>query len=474
MKSYHSVAFILCWFLFASVYAHNHDFNCFTIIAGSKVTVDGSVMMAHNEDDGGEQMLNWYRVPEIKHGTADFYSFKNGGREPMPFRTNGYLWLELPKMEVSDGYLNDCGVAIVSDGCPSREDREDYTDGGVVYELRQIVAQQASSARHAVEIIGRLVEKYGYASSGRTYCIADSKEAWTVAVVQGRHWVAQRVPDDHVMILPNNYTIDHVNLEDKENFAGSIDIVSYAIERGWYDPVKDGRFSFRKVYSAKGNIDNMGNINRIWVALCRLTGNEFSKNGDYPYAIVPKEKISLNILMEELASHYTDKPWEIQKKNPSHLKKGSVCNNTTQYGVVFQLRDHMPVEIGALMWLAPYHPCMQTFVPYYLGMNQMPAQYARYDDYSKALANHFVDTDNFRENYPDKAYWRYVDLSDKVKKNYARKIKKVKLKKESAQKELFMNQQSFEKKMIDLYDHDKVQCSKELYEYTAKWLEITR
>ena len=57
------------------------------------------LLVAHNEDDGGEQMLNWYRVPEIKHGTADFYSFKNGGREPMPSRTNGYLWLELQKMK---------------------------------------------------------------------------------------------------------------------------------------------------------------------------------------------------------------------------------------------------------------------------------------------------------------------------------------------------------------------------------------
>ena len=34
--------------------------NCFGIIAGKNATTDGSVLVGHNEDDGGEQMLNMY------------------------------------------------------------------------------------------------------------------------------------------------------------------------------------------------------------------------------------------------------------------------------------------------------------------------------------------------------------------------------------------------------------------------------
>lgn len=47
----------------------DNELNCFCVIAGRKATVDGSVLMAHNEDDGGEQLpaddkfLNSYTPP---------------------------------------------------------------------------------------------------------------------------------------------------------------------------------------------------------------------------------------------------------------------------------------------------------------------------------------------------------------------------------------------------------------------------
>ena len=55
------------------------DYNCFSVIAGRDATVDGSVLMAHNEDDSGEQMLNIYVVP--------------GGE-----RNLRYIWCEFPGM----------------------------------------------------------------------------------------------------------------------------------------------------------------------------------------------------------------------------------------------------------------------------------------------------------------------------------------------------------------------------------------
>src|SRR5574344_56977 len=70
-------------------------YNCFTIIAGKGTTADGSVLMAHNEDDGGEQMLNMYVVPEnVTKGRAK------------------YIWGEFPGMEAADLFMNQYGVAI--------------------------------------------------------------------------------------------------------------------------------------------------------------------------------------------------------------------------------------------------------------------------------------------------------------------------------------------------------------------------
>lgn len=468
MRSVFSILLVILPFV-----ADAHDFNCYTLIAGSKATVDGSVMLAHNEDDGGEQMLNWYRVPPLQHPPGAGLSFRNGGREPLPAQTNGYLWLELPGMGVSDSYLNDKGVAIASDGCPSKEDREDYTDGGIVYEVREMVARQATSARHAVEIIGYLVEKFGYADTGRTYGVADAKEAWVVAIVRGRHWVAQRIPDHHVMALPNSYMIDQIHLEDKENFAGSPDIIPYAIERGWYDPAKDGAFSFRKAYAAPGSYDHTDNILRAWLPACKLTGKEYKKAAeDLPFSFEPTEKVSLRTLMNILSSHYYDEPWKAATPDTRHGVRGSICHNSTQYGAVFQLRSDMPVEIGAVVWIAPYNPCMQVFVPWYVGMDSVPADYARYDHYATAITNHFVDVKGFREKYPEKAYWKYCDFSERIRDDYtSRYPTEVKLKREQAQQELLKQQRAFEMQMKKLYRKNPAQCRGELSRYTAAWLQ---
>ncbi|MBR2135126.1 MAG: hypothetical protein IJ855_02740, partial [Bacteroidales bacterium] len=143
--------------------------NCFAIIAGKNTTVDGSVMFGHNEDDSGEQMLNVYIVPagtqpattegglKIPASIANGYAVgdKNNPGSEGKQRTNGkFIWCEFPGMSVADAAMNQWGVAIASDGCNSREDREDVTDGGILYDLRIDVAKYARRAREAVKIIG--------------------------------------------------------------------------------------------------------------------------------------------------------------------------------------------------------------------------------------------------------------------------------------------------------------------------------
>ena len=150
-----------------------------------------------------------------------------------------YIWCEFPGMEVSDVLMNQFGVSIASNGCPSREDKGEFTGEGVLYEVRMAVAKYARTAREAVSVIGSMVETFGYKGSGRSYIVADPSEGWVVSVVKGKHWVAQRVPDDKVMTIPNYYVIQDIDLDDEVNFAGSEDIVEYAISRGWYDPEKD-------------------------------------------------------------------------------------------------------------------------------------------------------------------------------------------------------------------------------------------
>ena len=407
--------------------AASTDFNCFGILVGKDASADGAVLLAHNEDDGGEQFLNWYLVGRQSHAPGEKFALRRGGSLAQASMTYKYLWLELPKMEVSDSFLNENSVAITSDGCPSREDRADYTDGGMLYELRRIVAERASSASQAVDMMGGLIEKHGYADSGRSYLVADKTEAWVVCVVRGRHWAAARVPDDQVMAVANCYVLDKVDLRDSRNYRGSKDIIAYAIERGWYDPQKDGEFSFRKAYGEPGSLKHPDNVKRRWAAICKLTGKSFPIDGDaLPFSAPPKTgRIALRDLFAILGDHYEGTEADARKAEPEnkgHL--GGICHDGTQYGFVAQLRADLPADLAAVMWIAPYHPCSKLFVPWYVGMTKVPAGFSRFTSCQEAWEKHLTDIKDFRTHRPDHRYWKYVDSSDAISADYPKKIKK--------------------------------------------------
>lgn len=377
----------------AGAHSFDDELNCFGIIAGKATTTDGSVLLGHNEDDSGEMMLNVYSVPaDPAKGTLK------------------YLWAEFPGMSIADSYMNEYGVCIASDGCGSREDRSDLTDGGVLYEVRAEVAKKAKSAREAVHIIGAMVEKYGYKQSGRTYVIADPDEGWICSVVKGRHWVAQRVPDDKVMCIPNYYTITNVDLADTMNFAGSSDLVDYAVERGWHNPETDGEFNFRLAYRSEGTFTRGSNAYRHEAVISYIT------DGNYEYSVegvqtmfTPARKLNVQDIINMLSLH---------RDTEGNEHPVNVCTNVTILSTVFQLRNWLPRETGCVMWNCPGRPCAELFVPWYLGMETTPDGWHRYATAAEAEEKHFTDVDDKRLNYPDGAYWHYVDRWTRITEDY--------------------------------------------------------
>ena len=312
-----SFALLLCCLGLAAA----QDYNCFSVIAGRSATVDGSVLMAHNEDDPGEQMLNIYVVPASDQNLR-------------------YIWCEFPGMEVADVFMNQFGVSIASNGCPSREDKGELSGGGVLYEIRTSVAKYARTAREAVAIIGSMVEVFGYKGSGRSYIVADPTEGWVVSVVKGKHWVAQRVPDDQVMTIPNYYIIGQVDLDDEENFAGSQDLEEYAVSRGWYNPEKDGTFNFAKAYASEKSLTSASNSRRHREAWNYFFGTE--RPGEF--ASVPRKKVSLRDMMNVLSLH--------EVPDVDGKMGHSICNDNTILATIFQLRPWIEFDTGCVMWNA--------------------------------------------------------------------------------------------------------------------------
>ncbi|MCQ2138722.1 MAG: C69 family dipeptidase [Bacteroidales bacterium] len=409
-------------------------FNCFGMIAGKDCTTDGYVLIGHNEDDPGEQLLNIYP-------------------------TDKYLWVEFPTLWAGDAFLTRTGVAVVSDNCRSREDKPMLTDGGIFYRLRVEVAKRAQSARDGMHIIGELVEKYGYGDSGRSYLLADAEEGWIVSVVNGKHWVAQRIPDDQIMLIPNYYVIDKVNLDDTVNFAGSKDIISYAIQRGWYNPSKDGEFSFRKAYSSGKMLTAKTNLYRHKAALDYFRGGYADPNAEHPFSFKPAKKVSVQEMINALSLH-----------NPNDVGTGSISGKSTVVSTIFQLRGNMPKELGCVMWTAMGHPCIEAYIPWHLGLKKAPEGWNRFESWEEAEKKHFGDSNELRKFYPDCRYWRYADRWAASKDDIINVEKQRKVLLKPFQKMMFKEAKIFEKKMMNKYGNRFVDDPESLAEEIRTFL----
>ncbi|MBK8946877.1 MAG: C69 family dipeptidase [Ignavibacteriae bacterium] len=477
MKIYFAIKNILLLsiFIFSIEYEifgqNNLQLDCFTIIVGKNASIDGSVIVAHNEDDWGKQIVNLYRTSEKTHNNDDKIILANGGTLKQINKTNGFIWLELPGMKVADGFINDNGVVVASNGCPSREDKPDSTDGGILYWLRRIVAERANTAKHGVRIAGQLIENYGYVSSGRTYTIADNNEAWVLSAVYGKHWIAQRVPDDQIAVIPNFYTIKNINLSDTLNYLGSSDIISYAVKRRWHNPKESSEFNFAKSYTAITSINHPGNINRIWRGINLLSQKEFKINQEFPFSFNPFKKVDVEDIMEILKDHYEncelDKSEMYKNGDPHYKNYSTICSETTQYSFVVQLRPNMPVEIGTMVWLTYFRPCVNLFAPIYLGIKNFPDGFS-FTNAEEALKNHFDPDETIFEKKSDHVYWDFVSANEFVGKDFSSNFPKIKNRNNLLQKDIIRKTKIFENEILNKYSKNKEKALKQIEEFSQK------
>ncbi|MDR4988258.1 MAG: C69 family dipeptidase [Bacteroidales bacterium] len=479
MKNISITTIILMVFVFTFV---SEAKGCFAVIAGRDASLDGSVLFAHLEQNSGLRNMSYRYVPRMEHKPGSMVKLRRGGSWPQPEVTWAYLWTSMPGAEFSDGYFNEWGVAISSDACRTREDsydelvaRGDITDGGIGYKLRRIVAQRATTAREGVEIATTLLDHFGYAASGRTYIIADPNEAWLLAVVRGKHWIAQRVPDDAVVLLPNVHIIGpEADLSDAANVMASKGLVEYAIKRGWYDPASGEPFSFREAFNAdpwEGSFrDEHGIDERQWFSQSAMLGQliELPVSQQLPFAITVDRKLGVEDLANLLRSHghingqapLLHKSHSLgvtENTSPHHnAGLGAICSSTAQELVVYQLRNWMPAAIGAVAWRTTAAPCGSVLVPWYAGITETPPPYYKPWPLEQALDIHFqfnlppgtFDYDS------ENAFDVFNAVENMIDLNYSENIAMVRQQWDAFEAEQFAMQDAIEELALKLWQQD--------------------
>jgi dipeptidase len=408
--------------------------ECFTVLVGRAASADGSVMVAHNEDDRGDIVVNVRKVAPRANNTAP---------------AAGLLWIEATTQEFADSFVNEHGVLVTSDSCPSRVAAEDYTDGGIGGALRRLIAEQATSAREAVRIAGALVEKHGYRASGRTYSIADRKEAWMMAVLRGRRWYAQRVPDDEVAVIPNHFTIRAIRTDDPENFMGSPDVVAYAKANGWYDEAADGPFDFKKAFDRPSTREPAadGNALRHWRGLGLVTGKAWDLVRAYPFSVKPARRMTAEALMAILRDHYEGTPYDATEGyktgSPNRTKFRTICTASTINAFVVSLDAGRPEPLSTAMWLAAGKPDTTVFLPLYYGVANLPAGAETLN--AKVLA-----------------------LEKAAEESYGSMIGRLRKDMDPIEKGFLAGRPKFEKEFAALYREDKAKALARLDAYVAE------
>ncbi len=440
------------------LFAGDEGLDCFTIVAGKKATADGSVLLAHNEDDVGRQLVNVIKVPSQERRRGEPLALKEGGSLPQGGSTPGLLWLQMPGSDFADSYVNEYGVAITSNACLSREDRAELSDGGIGFSLRRLVAERARSAREGVRIAGELIARFGYASSGRTYTIADAGEGWLLHAVKGKHWVACRVPDNEVAVMANRYTIGHVDLNDHERFQGSPDLVEYAARRGWYDPRRDGEFDFARAYSDPANYADMRNVMRQWRGTALLAAKPPKLEAPLPFSFRPEDPLRRRDLFRVLRDHYEGTKHDLTDRyrggSPNSGKNRTICTESTQYAFVAHLRSWPDPDIAHVVWIALRRPDSNAFSPWYVAMENAPEGASR-EKADAAWRNHFLPLPAQAFDDPGHSFSAYARLSEAVDRQYRARIEKVQKVWRNFEEFLFDDLKEHEKEFSFLLEGDR-------------------
>jgi dipeptidase len=261
---------------------------------------------------------------------------------------------------LTNGGLNEHNVAARDVWSPSRPELVAMTPnpqtGPQYSDLSRIAMQRARTAREAVEIIGALIDAYGYSTyGGNSHMFADENEGWVLIEFAGGKglWIAERLgPDEVRMSYPGYIGEIPLDFQSRNDFMGSKNFISFAVNQGWYDPAAGKPFDVNAVYS------------------------------------VGKEKYPRSAMEQELRAAA---PIDLRRVMDA-VRDPRISKDSTGYGQVAQLRGRGRPEMN-LLWVAPTGSVTSPFIPYRIGVQRIAPQFGKHRYLTKGEASAFLTGD---------------------------------------------------------------------------------
>jgi dipeptidase len=224
--------------------------TCTIIAVGKDAMADGSTVITHNDDSSVADFRLWI-IPamdwpegSMRDIVVDSHNYIDYGNYPnVDIGNKGILVGQIPQVPHTYRYfhsrysfINEMGVAMGESTSSARRELREARGMIDCWTIQDIALERAKTAREAVRIMGDLVEEYGWYGSGEIINVTDGNEVWICEFYGRDLWIALRMPDDCVYVGANTFRIRDVDFEDTENVMHSPNLISYAVEQGWYDP----------------------------------------------------------------------------------------------------------------------------------------------------------------------------------------------------------------------------------------------
>ena len=397
-----------------------HVTACTNLIVGKKASVDGSVMCTYSCDGfGGIGSLDYH--PAGRHLPGEKITIHSWGN----VKAGRYVdQVEFTYNVV--GLMNEHQLSIVETtfgGRPELENPDGLLD---YYNMMCLALQRCTNAREAIACMTKLVEEYGYNSSGETITICDPNEAWIMEMVgkgpgrDGAVWVALRIPDDCICAHANISRIRQFPLEQKRSYKSisslniknisrpevecvyAADVISFAREKGFFSG-RDEEFSFRDAFCPI-DFENVRYADaRVWSFFRHhrsdmdqylpYINGEFDKCDHLPLWVKPDKLLSLCDLQYDMRDHFegtpldmtadmTAGPWGMpirpqplhfyDRDSTSFFRERPISTQQSCYNMACQMRSWLPNDVGGVLWFNCDDADMMAYVPLYCCITQVP------------------------------------------------------------------------------------------------------
>lgn len=417
---------------------------CTSLIAAKGATSDGSVFVTYAADSHvlyGE-LYNQPAADHPKGAMRDVVDWDSG-------RLLGQI-PEVPHTYTTIGNMNEHGLTIAESTWGGRPELEG--SGMIDYgSLMYITLQRARTAREAIDVMTGLVDKYGYASEGESFSIADPDEVWIMEMIgkgksdKGAVWVARRIPDDCISGHANHSRIHRFPLKDK-NTLYSPDVIKFARKQGYFDG-KDEDFSFSRAYAITDFSALRGCDARVWSFYKKHGEGDMDRylpwinnaEGEVmPLWVKPAKPITADDMKWMMRDHFEDTPFDMttdigagpfavpyrwrpmtfEVDSVSYINERAIATQQTGFSFVAQMRSYMPDYMKGLLWFGTDDANTCVYLPIYCSVVRAPHQLAHGNGSMTELS---WDANFWVNNYvANQAYNRYSQMIPDIRRVQSR------------------------------------------------------